>query len=246
MALAEDLQKIGLQEKEAAVFLAALELGSAPISVIARRANIKRPTAHYVVRALTERGLLAKIPKKKRVLYAAVPPDRLRHELNEHQRILGIMLPSLESIYRSRPTQPNVRFYEGQEGLQTAYSEFYATHKTLYAVTSMERVYSAFSDADMGYFLGLLRDSGGQLIELVHQTPSGAQYMASLYRKKVSRAKYLPADVYFSIDLIASEEKVAFFSFHTLLAVIIDDADIAHSQKSLIAYLWQSAKNRKL
>ena len=44
MTLDKELQKIGLSEKEAKVYLAALELGQASVQNIARKAEVNRAT----------------------------------------------------------------------------------------------------------------------------------------------------------------------------------------------------------
>ena len=46
------LTQLGLSEKEADVYLAALELGMAPASVIAKKSRIKRTTVHEILKRL--------------------------------------------------------------------------------------------------------------------------------------------------------------------------------------------------
>ncbi|MBI5733705.1 MAG: hypothetical protein HY973_02045 [Candidatus Kerfeldbacteria bacterium] len=54
---AKELQQFGLTEKESALYLAALELGSAFISDLARKSQLKRPTTYLVVNQLEVMGL---------------------------------------------------------------------------------------------------------------------------------------------------------------------------------------------
>ena len=53
------LQKIGLSDKDAEVYLACLELGTQPASVIARKAGLKRPTTYLILEGLLKRGLVS-------------------------------------------------------------------------------------------------------------------------------------------------------------------------------------------
>ena len=55
MELIEVLNKTGLHEKEAKVYLALLELGTADVSDIAAKAGVKRPTSYLVLDELKER-----------------------------------------------------------------------------------------------------------------------------------------------------------------------------------------------
>ena len=64
--LISELQKIGFSDKEAAVYLAGLELGQATILEIAKKAKIKRPTAYVIVEGFIERGLASSFEKGKK------------------------------------------------------------------------------------------------------------------------------------------------------------------------------------
>lgn len=64
MEIADVLQKIGLQQKESAVYLALLELGTADVSGIAKKAGIKRPTCYLVLDDLKNRGLVSGKPSR--------------------------------------------------------------------------------------------------------------------------------------------------------------------------------------
>ena len=53
----EKLQKLGLSDKEASVYLAMLELGPSVVSDIAKKANINRSTVYVVLEFLKKRGI---------------------------------------------------------------------------------------------------------------------------------------------------------------------------------------------
>lgn len=54
----EKLKNLGLNEKEARVYLAALELGEASVQEIAQKSGVKRVTAHVAIEKLKTEGLL--------------------------------------------------------------------------------------------------------------------------------------------------------------------------------------------
>ncbi len=63
------LQKLGLTDKESALYIAAMELGiSSPASTIAKRAHVNRTTAYDVLETLVEKGLIITHKKKKSLL----------------------------------------------------------------------------------------------------------------------------------------------------------------------------------
>ncbi len=64
--LINQLQKIGFSDKEAAVYLASLELGPATILELAKKAKVKRPTVHVLVEGFIKRGLASSFEKGKK------------------------------------------------------------------------------------------------------------------------------------------------------------------------------------
>ena len=57
MNIAIILRQLGFSSKEATVYLAALELSMAPVSVIARKARLERSTTFEVLKKLSEKGV---------------------------------------------------------------------------------------------------------------------------------------------------------------------------------------------
>ncbi len=66
MSLDRELSALGLSQKEATVYVALLELGTASVQAIARRADLVRPTTYVILEALTKKGLVQ--PKRGVVL----------------------------------------------------------------------------------------------------------------------------------------------------------------------------------
>jgi sugar-specific transcriptional regulator TrmB len=57
------LQEQGMSEKESLIYLVTLELGSAPASTIARKANIKRVTTYAILRDLERQQIAHALEK---------------------------------------------------------------------------------------------------------------------------------------------------------------------------------------
>ena len=239
MELAQELQKFGLKEKESKVFLAILELGSGSISEIAKRAGIKRPTVYNIITDLLAQGLVAKAPYRKRIRYIATSPEILHKLLIEKQRIFEQIFPSLNAIYRNKLFHPIMRFYEGKEGFRVVYEEFFSTHQTIYSAVSFEKVFSLFTQEENALFFSLLKEKGGKIHDLIVSSPDAEEYKNAPYRKGLGMAKFLPKDLELAIDMLVLSEKVAFFSFESLVAVVIEEKNIACSQQSLLKLIWK-------
>jgi len=123
MTLDRDLERLGLSEKEAKIYLAALELGNAVVRDIAAKAEVSRPTAYIVLESLVKRGLASAVREGDNTYYAAEHPKQLelllqkqRATLNERETILIDMVPQLTSLYHSADRHPIVKIYTGPEG----------------------------------------------------------------------------------------------------------------------------------
>ncbi len=120
-----ELEKLGLSDKEALVYLASLELGPSPVQVIARKADVNRATTYVMIEMLLQKGLMSTFDKGKKTLYTAEKPERLhrivhreRSIVEEKELTIKRLLPDLEAISDAAGERPKVSFYEGIEGLE--------------------------------------------------------------------------------------------------------------------------------
>lgn len=119
--LRDELEKIGLDPKEAAVYLAMLELGETTIARLAKKSKIKRTTVYDVVNSLIEEGLVTITPKNKRKHYAATDPRALEGKIEEKRNVLKAILPELLSITNIIDKKPKITYFEGIGGLKEIY-----------------------------------------------------------------------------------------------------------------------------
>lgn len=84
-AYTQALARLGFTDKEAKVYVAALELGPAPMQKIAERAGVKRATTYVMVEMLMARGLMTEKVNGKRAVFVAEGPHKL-HEVLENER----------------------------------------------------------------------------------------------------------------------------------------------------------------
>lgn len=143
-AFARELEKLGLSDKEALVYLAALELGPSPVQVISRKAEVNRATTYVMIEALLQKGLMSTFEKGKKMMYTAEKPERLhrivhteRAAVNEKEQVVKRLLPELEALSDAAGERPKVSFYEGFEGLEAMRETIFASH-----IETMEDVIS--------------------------------------------------------------------------------------------------------
>ncbi|MBU1029306.1 hypothetical protein KKE28_03830 [Patescibacteria group bacterium] len=123
--LVKELEEIGLSEKEARIYLAALELGPATAQQIATKALINRPTTYIMIESLTKKGLMSSYRKGKKTMFDPSPPTQLKYILANQKRILEKRQTQIENLIlrlsnKTSTTAQNkaaVTLIEGIEGV---------------------------------------------------------------------------------------------------------------------------------
>jgi len=117
------LKKLGFTEGEAMVYIAALEMGSATVQDIAKKAKVSRVTTYAAIERLVHQGLITTVMKGKRVLYHAEPPKRLIEVVSRHVASIESTLADIkdsvdELSLLQGGEKPAVKVYEGPDALQ--------------------------------------------------------------------------------------------------------------------------------
>src|SRR3989338_3159988 len=135
----EELQKLGLTEHEAKVYLTALSLGPSSVAQISEQANMKRPTVYLVLENLIKRGLVLESFAGKKRLFEAEKPQklekltkRMRRQVVDAEILLESILPGLIKLPKQYSEEPKVNFYSGLEGLKNIALEISACRTSWY------------------------------------------------------------------------------------------------------------------
>ncbi len=143
------LQKLGLSQKEARLYLVALENGPATIAKLAQKSGLKRGTIYEFLTEMLEKGLLEVSISGKRKLYASVQPQKLKKIIDRQKEILDNLIPDLSMLTSTSPAKPKIKFYEGKEGLVAAYYEMLdlPNGSEVLGFATFEGIYKLFSES---------------------------------------------------------------------------------------------------
>lgn len=111
------LQYLGLNQKQAEIYLALLQLGKATAYVVAQKSGLKRPTVYVVLDELREKGLVFKIPYPKKQIFLAKPPQDLINEAEDKLRRVKSIIPELLSLTKDKE-KPSTMYFEGINGIK--------------------------------------------------------------------------------------------------------------------------------
>lgn len=240
MEIKSVLKEIGLTDKEAAVYLATLELGQSSVLWIAKKAAVKRPTAYVTLDALQERGLVLSIPKGTTTLYQAIDPEEVVRRFDERVGALKAVLPELKSLFNVVPGKPKVRFYEGKKNILALYEdEIFQGGEVLSAFSPKDWV-GVYSTDEMRGLLHLMKANNVTIRDLLQDAPEAHEYAKEKDRLELGQSKFLPNNFSIGVDVLIYGNAVVMVSFRNLMAVAIEDPTIANAQRQFLEFLWKS------
>ena len=241
MELSEVLEKTGLSDKEAKVYLALLELGTASVEAIARKADTKRPTTYLILDELQRKGLVSLVPQTKKTLLTAETPEHLLSDLNRRQDLIRSFLPNLLALHNARKEKPQVQMFQGIEGVKLIYQKIYEARGVWFFGTTRE--IAKLDPAWLAAFLRNMRENNIPVRDLLKRSKEDFEYARHAERGKTYEIRFLPAGLDFPNDNAIFGDHVVFFSFRPqIFGVMIKSHDVAISLKSLYELAWQQAE----
>ena len=244
--LERDLIEIGLNEKEAKVYLASLELGQSTVQDISKKAGVNRATTYFVIEALMKSGLMSSFHKGKKQYFVAADPDRLvevleqeKTSIDKKEENLKKLLPQLQTINNKQKNRPVVKYYEGKEGLLTMIEEFTkAAQNTVNMAYSVDAINSVFSERERQR----ARDKRiikGVKTKVIYTFKNGI-----LQNTPDGNRRKIPFDKFpFTCDFAVYDNKVRIASLgNRLVGIVIEDKEIAESFKAILNLAWEAAE----
>src|SRR3989344_8883452 len=117
------LQQLGLDEKQATVYLDLLQVGKDTAFNIAKRTKLKRSTVYVKLDELNLKSLVEPVKTAKTTLYRANTPKKILDLLDFRKKQAEEVLPTLLSLYKSETDRPRIQIYEGADAVSKVYEE---------------------------------------------------------------------------------------------------------------------------
>ena len=245
--LKEQLEKIGLAEKEAKVFLASLELGSSAAQKIAKKAEINRATTYVIIEKLMKKGLMSSVEKGKKTYFQTEDPKRLLKLLEEQEEGLKKKeeefkkyLPELETLFNIAEEKPKVRFFEGKEGLIAIREDYFkAKDKNVSGFFATDEEKNVFSEKEREEAASE-RKKRHINIKLIYTDNE----ISLKPESELSTRRYIPNNKFpLSSTFIIYDNKIAIVSLKgKLVGVIIENKEISNTLRSIFNLAWEGAE----
>ena len=240
------LQLLGLSEKEAKLYLNALELGTFSVMGIANKSGLKRPTCYLILDELVKKGLVSMAPRVKKILYMVESPDALIRQAEEHVLMIKKLAPQLHEIYNTDKKQPTIKFYSGQKGIRNIYDDILLSNikEYLYIGSGEELIEMAGKD----FIDGWIRKRIEKNIKAFSIRMKKTEIHEKLYQETKSalrEIRYAPNNIHIPDTVLIYGKKVAIISTRTgNFGFVMESDEFVTTMLGLFKSLWQLSSKK--
>lgn len=233
----EKLQKFGMTDKEARVYVALLEIGDSVVTDVAKHAKVNRSTAYVLIDSLLHRGLISVSERRGIQIFSAVSPEKLfeiakskYNEANELIKISKDLANDLMKLKKSdaTPSKTKVNVFEGKEGVKIVSQDLLMTKSPVRVIIS-----------DPNNKLGLLIKLPAKAKIILPESNTTRELLKQIKLLSTQEA-FLASDISDEYSLAIHGNKVNFISPNEDKSFIIESQQFAKA----IANLYELALYR--
>ncbi len=244
--LASKLQAIGLNDKEARVYVASLFLGPAAVQRIAEQAGVNRATTYVILGQLQEMGLVSESTEAKKTVYIAEGPEGLARWIADQEALVATRRKSLEALTDElqqaqrveERDAPVIRFYRGRDGISSVLEESRRKRQ-------QGDVVYGFSDNDEAAKILPDNSKKSPAARLKKKVSSKAFYYAkgkglASDPKLLREVKKLAAAPKADISLSPGRATIITYRGVDSIAVVIESQEIVGALRQLFELAWEN------
>ncbi len=243
--LLEILKKIGLEEKEADVYLASLSLGPTTILKLARSCDIKRTTIYGIVENLKQKGLMSVEQKGLKHIYAPENPEKLESMLESRQLEFKNSLPEFLGLYKLKGEESVIKYYTGISKMQDIYMDTLKeirSHQDYLVIANQEKWYNL--DPKFAISFTESRAKLNIKTRLLFQDSKIAREYKKFQKNYNQISKILPDGTPLNVDTILLPNKIIVLELTPpYMTVVIENKSIIELHREMFEIIWRGLPN---
>ena len=237
MKLSLLLEEAGLNSKEAALYLALLELGSASVVQIARSSGVVRSTTYEILERLRTKRLVTTFLKKRVRYYSAEDPTLAVRWAQSRSDALKAALPELMALTGKNRKRPAIRYYEGKEGITIILEEILAEAQELIGFRSKDK---AFEEVD--FFANFVERRITKKIPLKMMLADQGKRTEKTLLGGLTKVRYVSSSFPAHGIIYVWKNKVAQLGLreNDYIAIVTESSELAETQRAVLSNLWNA------
>lgn len=254
-----ELEKTGLSNKAARLYVALLESGGAFPSKLAEMTKLNRSTTYKILTDLAIKGLVSEITKGKKLYYQIEKPYKLeryaRYNLNRARDILEHtkkIIPEIEGLYNLIPDKPKVKYFEGTEGIVSIYEDHIAVDKKyeMLGFSNTAELIRFLPKKFLDTYVKTKEKLGIVTRGITPDTQIDKNYNSAAYRKVRKtiwpELRHIPQEIFpYKIELtVYANNRVSLLKLEREhpIGIIIEDKTFHDTMKMIFELAWRGAK----
>jgi sugar-specific transcriptional regulator TrmB len=231
----EILEEIGLERREARIYLMMLRYGSSTASKVADRAEVDRTTTYTILERLMKRGLASYIIRNNVKYFQAAPPEQILTDMREMERKVETILPHLNALSKSAKEETSVEVFKGREGIRTLYKMMINDGKDYYWMGGGAESCSRFPK-ETETFVKKANAKGMKGKLIFRETEEFFVGSGETYR-------LIPREYLSSITTTIWGDKTGVFVWsEPFFAIVIESKEVADSNRGTFDFMWEVGK----
>lgn len=231
MDLQKILQELGLEKKEAKVYLALLGLGEATATTLAEKTALDRTLMYQLTTKLKEKGLVSHIVKNNTRYFLPAEPETLLKDLQEKEKQLKDALPELKAKQNSLKPETKVEVYHGRKGIGTIFKMIIIDKKPYYFIGGASEACTLFELEN------------AQVVKQAEELKIPGKVLArksdNFFVGKNEEYRLVPEHLISSTTMMLWGNKTAIFVWtEPYHVVLIDNGEVTKGNLSTFNYLW--------
>jgi len=249
-----DIQKalagFGLSVEEIALYVALLELGSQPASVLAKQASLKRGHTYNILARLMEQGIVQSHEKDGVKCFTGCAPESLlsmlerrEEDLEKTKATLLDTLPLLQKLTHPLVLPPKVRLFQGTESMKEIYNDSLRhAEGVIHAFGDFAHFFPKERSVELNDWIWRYcerRAKKGIWYEGIVNKSADSDFAFKKRREHKRRLKML-VGIDLPVEVNIYGNRVAIMSSsRDLVGLIIEDQPIADTLRNLHRTMWQ-------
>ena len=242
-----ELMQLGLTDEEARVYVACLEIGGGPVSVIAKKAKIHRVSCYHTLENLEAKGFLNQFSKNGMKAFAPEAPETFLKKAEEKVNVAKGLLPELRLMVSSLAFKPKMRSYEGREGVERVFMESLSAKGEILGYTNLKDVTEFFPD----FFKKYTKERFEKKVKVRYLSPTTVDTVHVLdpflprdYDQNLIEILLVNKDQFlFENEVLIFNNTVGIVSLNPdeLLGVLIESSTFARTMRAVFDLAWLGA-----
>lgn len=234
----QDFYTVGLNENEAKIYIAILELGEAVVSRIANKSGIKRTTAYLSLHNLKSKGLIGQAKKGGQMRYFAEDPKILDRLMKNNNEKFSKLMPEISAVIKLMDHKPTIQYYEGNNAYKKIYDNILTQKKQEILSWQPNDTTLVGNKYFIEHFNPQRLFNKIAMKTIISGSHQGLKKFPDL--QKLNQTKFTTKEIYLNKTeiYIYDKNKVGIISVDEDISIIIESKNIHETVKGIFNLLW--------